>query len=79
MLKKARKIRVIETLDDVFEKGQIYYECLDYPEHFYRADNPKDIININFICGFGPFNMWFEEMRPVKKENTPEYKLLITK
>ncbi len=79
MLKKVRKIRVIETLDDVFDKGQIYYECLDYPGHFYRSDNPKDIINLDFICGFGSFDVWFEELNPVKKESSPEYKLLITK
>lgn len=79
MLEKVRRIRVIETLDGVFEKDQIYYEFLDYPEHFYRKENLKDIINLDFICGFGTFDMWFEEMKPVKKENTPEYKLIITK
>jgi hypothetical protein len=50
MLEKVRRIRVIETLDGVFEKDQIYYEFLDYPEHFYRKENLKDIINLDFIC-----------------------------
>ena len=78
MLEKVRKIRVIETLDHVFEEGEIFFEFFDYPDHFYKKDDIKDFINIKTICEYGEFGMWFEEMKPVKKEKTPQYKLMIT-
>ncbi len=39
MLEKVRKVKVILTLDDVFQKGETLFEFLDYPDHFYKEDN----------------------------------------
>ena len=79
MLEKVRKVKAVLTLDDVFQEGEIFFEFLDYPDHFYKEDNIKDFINIKTICEYGPFEMWFEELKPVKKEKTPQYKFLSIK
>jgi hypothetical protein len=79
MLEKVRKVKAILTLDDVFQEGEIFFEFFDYPNHFYKEDDIKDFINIKTICEYGPFEMWFEELKPVEKEKTPQYKLLISK
>jgi hypothetical protein len=31
------------------------------------------------MCGYVDFDTWFEELRPIKKEKSPEYKLISTK
>jgi hypothetical protein len=77
MLEKVRKVKAILTLDDVFQEGEIFFEFFDYPNHFYKEDDIKDFINIKTICEYGPFEMWFEELKPVEKEKTPQYKLIL--
>ena len=79
MLEKVRKIKVMIDLDGIFEKGEILYEFYDYPGHFYRDGHIEDVIILKTIIDFSPYKKWFKELKPVKKENTPPYKLLVTK
>jgi hypothetical protein len=34
MSEKVRKVKVILTLDDLFQEGETLFEFLDYPDHF---------------------------------------------
>jgi hypothetical protein len=76
---EVRKIKVVETLEHIFVEGEIFYEFFDCPDHFYKENDIKEVINLKTICEYSKFDMWFEEMKPVEKEETPQYKLLINK
>jgi antibiotic biosynthesis monooxygenase (ABM) superfamily enzyme len=80
MLTKIRRLKVKQTIDGLFDVGEILYEYYDYPEHFYSLNKEHDdLFNPKIISEYGGFDMWFEELKPIKKEKSPQYKLLITK
>lgn len=80
MLTKIRRLKVKQKIDGLIEEGEILYEYYDYPGHFYSENpNKEDIFNIKTMCQYLEFDVCFEELQPIKKEKSPQYKLLITK
>lgn len=80
MLTKIRRLKVKQTIDGLFDEGEILYEYFDSPGHFYSNNKDHDdLFNIKTISEYGGFDMWFEELKSIKKEKSPQYKLLTTK
>ncbi len=80
MLTKIRRIKVKQAIDGMFDEGEILYEYINIPNHFYSKNKEhNDFFNLDVMCGYGGFDTWFEELKPLKKEKSPEYKLLTAK
>lgn len=80
MLTKIRRLKIKQTIDGMFDEGEILYEYYDYPDHFYSKNKKHDdLFNPKTISEYGGFDMWFEELKPIKKEKSPQYKLLTSK
>jgi hypothetical protein len=80
MLTKIRRLKVKQTIDGLFDENEILYEYFDSPGYFYSKNKEhNDLFNIKFMCQYLEFDDWFEELKPVKKEKTTRYKLMVTK
>ena len=80
MLQKVRRLKVKQPIDGLLENSEILWEFYDYPDHFY-SENQKntDIFTLKTMCQYIDFNLLFEELEPIEKEKSPQYKLLIHK
>jgi len=80
MLQKVRRLKVKQKIDGLLENSEILWEFYDYPDHFYSENqNNTDIFTLKTMCQYIDFNTLFEELEPIEKEKTPQYKLLISK
>ena len=78
MLTKIRRLKVKQAIDGMLDEGEILYEYINIPNHFYSKNKEhNDFFNLEVMCGYVDFDTWFEELRPIKKEKSPEYKLLL--
>jgi len=80
MLTKIRRLKVKQTIDGLFDVDEILYEYFDYQDLFYSENKEHDdMFNLKTMQEYGGFDMWFIELKPIKKEKSPQYKLLLAK